>query len=85
MARWRGEADSLGRIRQAAVLWALRRLLGYVTDHAVILVRVNPGDDEYCTVSVETGDPAVCEAMATEYLDECVPADVGEIDEDDDD
>lgn len=83
MARWRGEAGTLGRVRQASVLWALRRLMGYVTDHAVILLRANPGDDEYCTVSVETGDPAVCEAMATEYLDECVPADICE-DEDED-
>ena len=84
MPRWTGEASSLGRSRQAAMLWALHRLLGYVTDHAVILVRANPGDDEYCTVGVETGDPAICEAMASEYLDELCPADVADDEADED-
>ena len=85
MPRWMGEASSLGRVRQASMLWAIRRLMGYVTDHAVILVRANPGDDDYCTIGVETGDPAVCEAMAQEYLDDLCPVDVGEDDDDDTD
>jgi len=78
MARWCGDVHSLGRARKAAVLWSLRRLMGYVTDHSLILIRVNPEDDEYCTVSVETGDPAVCEAMANEYVDGCIPSDVND-------
>lgn len=65
------------------MLWALRRLLGYVASDIVILVRANPGDDEYCTVGVETGDPAVCEAMAGEYMDDLCPADVSEDEADD--
>ena len=70
MPRWRGPKEALGRVRAAAVLWALHRVLGFVADHVVILLRVSPRDDEFATVSCESGDPAVCEAMAQEYIDE---------------
>lgn len=68
MARWHGDRGSLGRTCQAVLLWSLRRVMERF-GAGVIIVRTHPTDDEYDTVAVEFGDPAICTAICEEYAD----------------
>lgn len=69
MARWAGEHGSLGRARREAVERALHILADSIFEAAVIIVRVNPGDDQYQTAAIDMGDPAVCAAIAAEFAE----------------
>lgn len=66
MARWYGADDSLGQVQKAAIADALHALAS-MFPAVVVMVRTHPTDDEYATIGAETGDPAICEAMAGEY------------------
>lgn len=81
MPRWYGCPEVCGRSGRAAMLWALRRVSD-LFPACVILVRTHPSDDEYDMLAVESGDPAICEALVDEYAS-LLPDGVGDDGDDD--
>lgn len=81
MPRWYGDPDVAGRAGKTAMLWAIRKVMGLFSA-GVIVVRTHPSDDEYDTLGVEFGDPAICDSLMDEYAGK-LPEGVGCDDDDD--